>query len=142
MPERWRQGHLPHRIRPAAASEGHILFGRTTGGDWSVDYTANADGTDERQLARRLLLPKDLAGRVAHHGHDRRATGRWTDHRYTVAANGSDPVRLPLTDPTLNLVPQASCPDGTRMAFEGWDDSIQPYRPTPRGGPMAATSFG
>ena len=31
--------------------------------------------------------------------------------------------RLPLADPKLNLVPQAWSPDGTRIAFEGWDDS-------------------
>jgi Tol biopolymer transport system component len=41
----------------------------------------------------------------------------------TVAADGLDFVRQPLTDPTLNLVPQAWSPDGTRVAFEGWDDS-------------------
>jgi Tol biopolymer transport system component len=29
----------------------------------------------------------------------------------------------PTTDPTLNLVPQAWSSDGTRIAFEGWDDS-------------------
>lgn len=41
----------------------------------------------------------------------------------TVNLNGNDFERLPLTDPTLNLVPQAWSPDGSRIAFEGWDDA-------------------
>jgi len=41
----------------------------------------------------------------------------------SLAVDGSDFVRLPLTDPTLNLIPQAWSPDGTRIAFEGFDDS-------------------
>jgi hypothetical protein len=32
-------------------------------------------------------------------------------------------TRLPLTDSTLNLIPQAWSPDGTRIAFEGWDEN-------------------
>ena len=40
----------------------------------------------------------------------------------TLAVDGSGFVRLPLTDPSLNLIPQAWSPDGTRIALEGFDD--------------------
>jgi TolB protein len=39
-----------------------------------------------------------------------------------MAFDGSDVRRLRLTDPTLNLIPNAWSPDGSRIAFEGWDD--------------------
>lgn len=41
----------------------------------------------------------------------------------TINLNGDNFTRLELTDPTLNLVPQAWSPDGRRIAFEGWDDA-------------------
>lgn len=41
----------------------------------------------------------------------------------TINLAGAGFKRLPLADPKLNLVPQAWSPDGTRIAFEGWDDS-------------------
>ena len=41
----------------------------------------------------------------------------------TINLDGTHFARLQLTDPTLNLVPQAWSPDGKRIAFEGWDDS-------------------
>ena len=114
------------RSAPPQHLEGHILFGRTTGGDLEgVDYTANADGTGERQLAvpAGYCCPKTSpdGSRIMVMTDAQPAGGPITG--YTVAADGSDPVRLPLTDPALNLVPQAWSPDGTRMAFEGWDDS-------------------
>ena len=37
--------------------------------------------------------------------------------------NGENLVRIPTTDSTLNLIPQVWSPDGSRIAFEGWDDS-------------------
>ena len=40
----------------------------------------------------------------------------------TVNLDGSGFKRLRLTDPKLNLVPQAWSPDGRRIAFEGWED--------------------
>lgn len=40
----------------------------------------------------------------------------------TLNLNGGDFQRLTLTDPTLNLVPQAWSPTEGRIAFEGWDD--------------------
>jgi hypothetical protein len=38
--------------KPAVHPEGTILFLRTTGNDLHAYYTANADGTDERQLTQ------------------------------------------------------------------------------------------
>ncbi|MWB98698.1 hypothetical protein GB864_09070 [Agromyces sp. MMS17-SY077] len=40
----------------------------------------------------------------------------------TVPLTGGDPVPLPELDPTLNGVASAYSPDGTRIAYEGWDD--------------------
>ena len=40
----------------------------------------------------------------------------------TLGTDGGDLTPLPRTDPTLNLVPSAWSPDGTRIAFEGWVD--------------------
>jgi Tol biopolymer transport system component len=39
----------------------------------------------------------------------------------SIDGEGFEPFALP--DPSLNLVPQAWSPDGTRIAFEGWDDA-------------------
>ncbi len=41
----------------------------------------------------------------------------------TVMIDSGKVKRLARTDPTLNLVPQAWSPDGSRIAYEGWDDS-------------------
>jgi Tol biopolymer transport system component len=41
----------------------------------------------------------------------------------TLTIDGSQFELLPRKDQTLNLVPQAWSPDGTRIAFEGWDDT-------------------
>jgi Tol biopolymer transport system component len=41
----------------------------------------------------------------------------------TIDLNGQNYRRLELHDATLNLVPQAWSPDGSRIAFEGWDDT-------------------
>lgn len=41
----------------------------------------------------------------------------------TIDLEGKHFERLKLTDPTLNLVPGPWSPDGSRIAFEGWDDS-------------------
>ena len=40
-----------------------------------------------------------------------------------LSIDGTDFTLLHLNDPTLNLVPQAWSPDGTSIAFDGWDDS-------------------
>lgn len=55
---------------------------------------------------------------------------------------------LALTDPTLNLVPEAWSPDGERIAFEGWDDSdssrtgVYTARASDLGGLVRVTSSG
>jgi Tol biopolymer transport system component len=41
----------------------------------------------------------------------------------TLTLDGSEFELLPRPDETLNLVPQVWSPDGTRIAFEGWDSS-------------------
>jgi Tol biopolymer transport system component len=110
---------------PAARPEGTILVLRTSGDDDHTYYTANADGTDERQLTQ----PGEYCcnNRIS------------PDRTQIMVMPGGEPP-MPLTggllsidatqftlihlnDPTLNLVPQAWSPDGTRIAFEGWDDS-------------------
>jgi Tol biopolymer transport system component len=105
--------------------EGTILFLRTTGNDLHAYYTANADGTDERQLTQpgeyccnnrispdrtQIIVmpggapPTPVAGGL-------------------LTIDGARFTPLHLNDPTLNLVPQAWSPDGMRIAFEGWDES-------------------
>lgn len=109
---------------PSAGAEpislvGHILL--TDGGL----HVANADGSD-RQLVheegayccinrlspdgtRILVMPgDDYTGAV------RGGTLTLEDSEFTL---------LPQPDETLNMVPSAWSPDGTRIAFEAWDDS-------------------
>jgi len=112
---------------PAAVNlPGRIFFTRAGGqyGDETI-FSANADGSQERQLTKPDAY---CCQRVSPDGtrllvmtEDQPTTGPITGG--TIGVDGSPFVRLPLTDPTLNLVPQAWSPDGTRIAFEGWDDS-------------------
>jgi Tol biopolymer transport system component len=106
--------------------EGQILFARTSGRDVQTDFIANADGTNERQLTERgqycclLRISPDRSGILVMPGEDP-PTGPITGG--VLSIDGSHFELLTLTDPTLNLVPQAWSPDGERIAFEGWDDS-------------------
>jgi Tol biopolymer transport system component len=106
--------------------EGQILFTRATGRhDAQTDFIANADGSDERQLTEGgeycclLRISPDHSGILVMPGEDLPppVTGG------VLSIDGSHFELLTLTDPTLNLVPQAWSPDGKRIAFEGWDDS-------------------
>ena len=123
----------PSASDPDAASEavqtgsplnGRLFFTRTrmTAGDVQTVFVRT--GTDERALTEPgevccalrlspndellLVMPGDIAPPI---------TGA------TLDTSGQDLVRIPTTDPTLNLVPQAWSPDGSRIAFEGWDDN-------------------
>ena len=104
-----------------AAVPGQLLFTRTASGDVQTIYAAS--GRAERRLSvpglycclvrvspdhRRILvmpggdIPLPLTGG-------------------TIDLRGAHFARLRLVDATLNLVPQAWSPDGSRIAFEGWD---------------------
>ncbi len=105
---------------------GRIFFTRAGGkyGDETI-FSANADGSQERQLSKAGLL---CCPRLSPDGtrltvmtESQPASGPITGG--TMATDGSDFVRFPFTEGTLNLVPQAWSPDGTRIAFEGWDDA-------------------
>ena len=111
--------------QPALSPEGTILFLRTTGNDIQAYYTANADGTDERQLAQPgeyccndEISPDRTQILVAPGGAPPTPiTGG------LLSIDGTQFTLLHLHDPNLNLVPEAWSSDGTRVAFEGWDDT-------------------
>lgn len=101
---------------------GELLFTRTTFPDVQTIYATT--GRAERQLTapgascclvrvspdhrRILVMPgsEDIPLPI---------TGA------TINLTGGNFTRIKLTDPTLNLVPQAWSPTGSRIAFEGWD---------------------
>jgi Tol biopolymer transport system component len=122
----------------AAASEprpdlaGRIVFLRTGGisGDGTV-FTANADGSDEQQLSEigeaccvwamrdgERVLFSTLA-----------QDGRITT--VTVDFDGSDRFVIPLPDGPLSFGPGPFSPDGTQIAFEGFE--LVGQRPETRG---------
>ena len=105
--------------------QGKILFTRAGGkyGDETI-YTANADGTKEQRITDfgatccprwttdgTHILIAELAP-----DHKRITTG-------IINPNGSLDHKVPLPQGTLNLGPGTWFPDGTRIAFDGWDDA-------------------
>src|SRR5215212_9389902 len=107
--------------RPGAVLPGHILFDRTLGGDVSNIYLYHAGR--ERQVTQ----PGGPAGSRVSPNHRLILVGPSDDAipitGGTIDLNGQNYRRLELHDATLNLVPQAWSPDGSRIAFEGWDDT-------------------
>ena len=109
---------------PTSAADPISLEGRILISDGGL-YVANVDNTD-RQLVhaegayccvnrlspdgtRILVMPGDDYTGAVRGG--------------TLTTNGADFALLPQPDDSLNLVPSAWSPDGTRIAFEGWDNS-------------------
>jgi Tol biopolymer transport system component len=108
--------------RPAAdvGIQGQLLFTRTKGLDVQTIYTMSG------RWDRRLTAPGDFCCllRVSP-DHQRILVMPGVDSIVggTINLDGGDFQPLKNPDPSLSLVPQAWSPDGTRIAFQGWDFS-------------------
>ena len=99
--------------------DGHIILGRDT------FYIGNADGSGLEELADPSTycciarISPDRTRILTMPGTDQTGAVRGG----TLTLDGSEFELLPRPDETLNLVPNLWSPDGTRIAFEGWDPS-------------------
>ena len=108
---------------PRPDLDGRIVFTRSgdSFGDDTV-FTANADGTTEHQLSE----GEACCVQVSRDGERVLFSAVAPDGRVTTATvnfDGSDLFLVPLPEGTLNLGPGPFSPDGTRIAFEGFDDA-------------------
>ena len=107
--------------------EGRIVFTRSGGiyGDETV-FTANADGTDERQ---RSDFGRACCPRASRDGTRILFSGEAPDTRISTAIvdfDGSDIFLVPLPSGTLELGPGPFSPDGQRIAFQGFGPRDDP----------------
>ena len=107
---------------------GRLLFARAGGpfADETVFISA-LDGADEQQLtvpgaACCPTLSPD-GSLVLLMLNEQPEGGPITGGTLPLAQPMGSPMRLPTTDPTLNLVPQTWVDDPLRIVFEGWDGS-------------------
>lgn len=108
-------------VSPAPLPGGRIAYGRFSP-DGTHVFTANTDGTDEREL-----LPSIAEGPRFSPDGRRLAVVAQSPQKLTffglVDPDGSDFVRFDSPDPTLNLGCVTWSPDGSRLACEAWDDT-------------------
>jgi Tol biopolymer transport system component len=88
-------------------------------------YVANADGTEQVRVHDAgeyccvYRISPDRTRILVMPGTDQTGAVRGG----ALSLDGSNFELLPRPNETLNLVPEAWSPDGTRIAFEGWDDA-------------------
>ena len=111
-------GHTGH------SASGVVMYGGTRTGGRAGVWASGADGVGVHRVVAgwteccffavsadgaRILIPEDTAD------------GRITTA--TINSDGTGHTALPLPGRSLNLGPGAWSPDGSRIAFEGWDET-------------------